>query len=108
MSNDLESPRTKSVRKRRVSERRHGEPPQEKKEPRVEKLIQAETAETGQVGAFQFLNIRYCSFSQACEVFKLEIKRLYSIALCLETGHLLVDLKLQVIYNVHEPTASFF
>lgn len=52
MSNDLESPRTKSVRKRRVSERRHGEPPQEKKEPRVEKLIQAETAETGQVGAF--------------------------------------------------------
>ncbi|XP_053366955.1 ATP-binding cassette sub-family C member 3 isoform X1 [Clarias gariepinus] len=49
MSNDLESPRTKSVRKRRVSERRHGEPPQEKKEPRVEKLIQAETAETGQV-----------------------------------------------------------
>ncbi|KAF5902976.1 canalicular multispecific organic anion transporter 2 isoform X2, partial [Clarias magur] len=49
MSNDLESPRTKSVRKRRVSERRHGEPPQEKKEARVEKLIQAETAETGRV-----------------------------------------------------------
>ncbi|XP_060795614.1 ATP-binding cassette sub-family C member 3 isoform X2 [Neoarius graeffei] len=48
MSNDLESPRTKSVRKRRLSERKHGEPPQEK-ESKVEKLIQAETAETGRV-----------------------------------------------------------
>lgn len=51
MSNDLENPRTKSVRKRRFSERKHGEPAQEKKESKVEKLIQAETAETGRVGA---------------------------------------------------------
>ncbi|MCJ8738368.1 hypothetical protein PDJAM_G00034890 [Pangasius djambal] len=49
MSNDMENTRTKSVRKRRFSERRHGEPPQEKKESKVEKLIQAETAETGRV-----------------------------------------------------------
>uniref|UniRef100_A0A8B9JVZ3 ATP-binding cassette, sub-family C (CFTR/MRP), member 3 n=1 Tax=Astyanax mexicanus TaxID=7994 RepID=A0A8B9JVZ3_ASTMX len=49
MSNDLENPKTKSIRKRRCSERRPGEPPQEKKEPKVEKLIQAETAETGRV-----------------------------------------------------------
>ncbi|TSK14589.1 Canalicular multispecific organic anion transporter 2 [Bagarius yarrelli] len=49
MSNDLENPKTKSVRKRRVSERRHGETPQEKKESKVEKLIQAETTETGRV-----------------------------------------------------------
>ncbi|KAG7325289.1 hypothetical protein KOW79_011605 [Hemibagrus wyckioides] len=49
MSNDMENTRTKSVRKRRFSEKRHGEPPQEKKESKVEKLIQAETAETGRV-----------------------------------------------------------
>ncbi|KAK2866207.1 hypothetical protein Q7C36_002263 [Tachysurus vachellii] len=49
MSNDMENPRTKSVRKRRLSERRHGEPPPEKKESKVEKLIQAETTETGHV-----------------------------------------------------------
>ncbi|XP_072523441.1 ATP-binding cassette sub-family C member 3 isoform X2 [Salminus brasiliensis] len=49
MSNDVENPKTKSIRKRRCSERRHGETPQEKKEPKVEKLIQAEAAETGRV-----------------------------------------------------------
>ncbi|GAA6074244.1 ATP-binding cassette sub-family C member 3 isoform X1, partial [Tachysurus ichikawai] len=49
MSNDMENSRTKSVRKRRLSERRHGEPPPEKKESKVEKLIQAETTETGRV-----------------------------------------------------------
>ncbi|XP_017339262.2 ATP-binding cassette sub-family C member 3 isoform X2 [Ictalurus punctatus] len=49
MSNDVENPRTKSVRKRRFSERRPGEPPQEKKDSKVDKLILAETAETGRV-----------------------------------------------------------
>ncbi|XP_027033322.1 ATP-binding cassette sub-family C member 3 isoform X2 [Tachysurus fulvidraco] len=48
MSNDMENPRTKSVRKRRLSEKRHGEPPPEK-ESKVQKLIQAETTETGRV-----------------------------------------------------------
>ncbi|XP_076856191.1 ATP-binding cassette sub-family C member 3 isoform X1 [Brachyhypopomus gauderio] len=49
MSNDVENPKTKSVRRRRCSERRHGELQQEKKEVKVEKLIQAEAAETGRV-----------------------------------------------------------
>ncbi|XP_062859407.1 ATP-binding cassette sub-family C member 3 isoform X2 [Trichomycterus rosablanca] len=49
MSSDLENTRTKSVRRRRCSERRHGDPPPEKQEAKVEKLIQAETAETGRV-----------------------------------------------------------
>ncbi|KAI5103035.1 canalicular multispecific organic anion transporter 2 isoform X3, partial [Silurus meridionalis] len=49
MSNDMENQRTKSVRKRRFSEKRHGEPLQEKKESKLEKLIHAETAETGRV-----------------------------------------------------------
>ncbi|KAK3559875.1 hypothetical protein QTP86_026191, partial [Hemibagrus guttatus] len=49
MSNDMENTRAKSVRKRRFSERRHGEPLQEKKDSKVEKLIQAETSETGRV-----------------------------------------------------------
>lgn len=53
MSNDVESPKTKSIRKRRCSERRHGEPPLEKKEPKAQKLIQAETAETGQASSSQ-------------------------------------------------------
>ncbi|XP_066521779.1 ATP-binding cassette sub-family C member 3 isoform X3 [Hoplias malabaricus] len=49
MSNDVESPKTKSVRRRRCSEKRHGDPHQEKKEAKGEKLIQAETTETGRV-----------------------------------------------------------
>ncbi|KAL6475247.1 hypothetical protein MHYP_G00162870 [Metynnis hypsauchen] len=49
MSNDVENPKTKSVRRRRCSERRHGDQQQEKKEVKGEKLIQAETTETGKV-----------------------------------------------------------
>ncbi|XP_035389253.1 canalicular multispecific organic anion transporter 2 isoform X2 [Electrophorus electricus] len=49
MSNDAENPKAMSVRRRRCSERRHGELVQEKKKVQVEKLIQAETAETGRV-----------------------------------------------------------
>ncbi|XP_030629091.1 canalicular multispecific organic anion transporter 2 [Chanos chanos] len=49
MSMDPENPKTRSVRRRRCSERRPGEPPQEKKDQKVEKLIQAETTETGRV-----------------------------------------------------------
>uniref|UniRef100_A0A671QUL1 Canalicular multispecific organic anion transporter 2-like n=1 Tax=Sinocyclocheilus anshuiensis TaxID=1608454 RepID=A0A671QUL1_9TELE len=48
MSNDLENPK-KMSRRRRCSERKHPESPTEKKEPKLEKLIQAETAETGRV-----------------------------------------------------------
>uniref|UniRef100_A0A671QUB8 Canalicular multispecific organic anion transporter 2-like n=1 Tax=Sinocyclocheilus anshuiensis TaxID=1608454 RepID=A0A671QUB8_9TELE len=39
----------KMSRRRRCSERKHPESPTEKKEPKLEKLIQAETAETGRV-----------------------------------------------------------
>ncbi|XP_017579160.1 canalicular multispecific organic anion transporter 2 isoform X1 [Pygocentrus nattereri] len=49
MSNDVENPKTKSIRRRRCSERRHGDQQQEKKEAKGEKLIQAETTETGRV-----------------------------------------------------------
>ncbi|XP_073684496.1 ATP-binding cassette sub-family C member 3 isoform X2 [Garra rufa] len=48
MSNDIENPK-KMSRRRRCSERKHLESPTEKKEPKVDKLIQAETAETGRV-----------------------------------------------------------
>uniref|UniRef100_A0A671LLL1 Canalicular multispecific organic anion transporter 2-like n=1 Tax=Sinocyclocheilus anshuiensis TaxID=1608454 RepID=A0A671LLL1_9TELE len=48
MSNDPENPK-KMSRRRRCSERRHPESPSEKKELKVEKLIQAETTETGRV-----------------------------------------------------------
>lgn len=48
MSNDMENPK-KMSRRRRCSERKHPETPTEKKEPKVEKLIQAETTETGRV-----------------------------------------------------------
>ncbi|XP_009304647.1 ATP-binding cassette sub-family C member 3 isoform X2 [Danio rerio] len=48
MSNDVENPK-KMSRRRRCSERKHPETPTEKKEPKVEKLIQAETTETGRV-----------------------------------------------------------
>uniref|UniRef100_A0A4W4ERU3 ATP-binding cassette, sub-family C (CFTR/MRP), member 3 n=1 Tax=Electrophorus electricus TaxID=8005 RepID=A0A4W4ERU3_ELEEL len=46
---DDDNPKAMSVRRRRCSERRHGELVQEKKKVQVEKLIQAETAETGRV-----------------------------------------------------------
>uniref|UniRef100_A0A4W5RE99 ABC-type glutathione-S-conjugate transporter n=1 Tax=Hucho hucho TaxID=62062 RepID=A0A4W5RE99_9TELE len=49
ISGDLENPRSKSVRRRLCSERKHAEPDPEKKLPKVEKLIQAETTETGRV-----------------------------------------------------------
>nr|XP_029486454.1 canalicular multispecific organic anion transporter 2-like [Oncorhynchus nerka] len=49
ISGDLENPRSKSVRRRLCSERKHAEPDSEKKLPKVEKLIQAETTETGRV-----------------------------------------------------------
>ncbi|KAM6951720.1 ATP-binding cassette sub-family C member 3 isoform 1-T1 [Aplochiton taeniatus] len=55
ISSDLENTKTKSVRKRRCSERKHVEPAPEKKLPKVEKLIQAETAETGRVKMKVFL-----------------------------------------------------
>uniref|UniRef100_A0A8C2GV36 ATP-binding cassette, sub-family C (CFTR/MRP), member 3 n=1 Tax=Cyprinus carpio TaxID=7962 RepID=A0A8C2GV36_CYPCA len=48
MSNDPENPK-KMSRRRRCSERKHPESPTEKKELKVEKLIQAETTETGRV-----------------------------------------------------------
>lgn len=48
MSNDPENPK-KMSRRRRCSERRPLESPTEKKEPEAEKLIQAETTETGRV-----------------------------------------------------------
>ncbi|XP_048027587.1 ATP-binding cassette sub-family C member 3 isoform X4 [Megalobrama amblycephala] len=48
MSNDPENPK-KMSRRRRCSERKHSEPPAEKKEQKVDKLIQAETTETGRV-----------------------------------------------------------
>ncbi|XP_050979759.1 ATP-binding cassette sub-family C member 3 isoform X2 [Labeo rohita] len=48
MSNDVENPK-KMSRRRRCSERKYPESPTEKKEPKVEKLIQAETSETGRV-----------------------------------------------------------
>ncbi|XP_036811567.1 canalicular multispecific organic anion transporter 2 isoform X5 [Oncorhynchus mykiss] len=49
ISGDLENPKSRSVRKRLCSERKHAESDSEKKLPKVEKLIQAETAETGRV-----------------------------------------------------------
>ncbi|XP_076154345.1 ATP-binding cassette sub-family C member 3 isoform X1 [Alosa pseudoharengus] len=49
MSSDGENPKSKSIRKRRCSELKHAEPTVEKTEPKVDKLIQAETAETGKV-----------------------------------------------------------
>uniref|UniRef100_A0A673W5E8 Canalicular multispecific organic anion transporter 2-like n=1 Tax=Salmo trutta TaxID=8032 RepID=A0A673W5E8_SALTR len=45
----LVSSQSKSVRRRLCSERKHAEPDPEKKLPKVEKLIQAETTETGRV-----------------------------------------------------------
>ncbi|XP_010893754.2 canalicular multispecific organic anion transporter 2 isoform X1 [Esox lucius] len=54
ISGDLENPRGRSVRKRLCSERKHVEPDPEKKLPKVEKLILAETAETGRVKAKVF------------------------------------------------------
>ncbi|XP_051774742.1 ATP-binding cassette sub-family C member 3 isoform X3 [Erpetoichthys calabaricus] len=48
ISSDSENPKKMSVRVRRYSERRH-EPPAESKAPEVQKLIQAEVAETGRV-----------------------------------------------------------
>ncbi|XP_012669991.1 ATP-binding cassette sub-family C member 3 isoform X2 [Clupea harengus] len=49
MSIDGENPKTKSIRKRRCSELKHAEPTPEKKGPNMDKLIQAETSETGRV-----------------------------------------------------------
>ncbi|XP_036386238.1 canalicular multispecific organic anion transporter 2 isoform X2 [Megalops cyprinoides] len=49
ISADGENPKKMSVRMRRCSERKHVEPQPEKKQPQVDKLIQAETAETGRV-----------------------------------------------------------
>ncbi|KAG7491793.1 hypothetical protein MATL_G00007720 [Megalops atlanticus] len=49
ISTDAENPKKMSVRMRRCSERKHVEPQPEKKQPPVDKLIQAETAETGRV-----------------------------------------------------------
>lgn len=49
LSADGENPRRRSVRRHGCSQRKRGEPPEKKKE--LEKLIQAETAETGRVSA---------------------------------------------------------
>ncbi|XP_051958404.1 ATP-binding cassette sub-family C member 3-like [Xyrauchen texanus] len=48
MSNDLENPKSKSIRHRRCSTKKLADPLTEK-DKKVEKLIQVETAETGQV-----------------------------------------------------------
>ncbi|XP_073722695.1 ATP-binding cassette sub-family C member 3 isoform X2 [Misgurnus anguillicaudatus] len=49
MSNDVENPKNKSIRHRRCSVKKLAEPQVEKKEQKGEKLIQAETTETGRV-----------------------------------------------------------
>uniref|UniRef100_A0AAQ5XS94 ATP-binding cassette, sub-family C (CFTR/MRP), member 3 n=1 Tax=Amphiprion ocellaris TaxID=80972 RepID=A0AAQ5XS94_AMPOC len=49
ISADGENPRSRSVRRQFCSQRRHSETQEKKKPPEVEKLIQAETAETGRV-----------------------------------------------------------
>uniref|UniRef100_A0AAY4DZ69 ATP-binding cassette, sub-family C (CFTR/MRP), member 3 n=1 Tax=Denticeps clupeoides TaxID=299321 RepID=A0AAY4DZ69_9TELE len=49
MSAEGDNPRAKSVRIRRCSERKPAEPKKEKEESKVDKLIQAETTETGRV-----------------------------------------------------------
>lgn len=49
MSNDMENPKNKSIRHRRCSVKKLAEPQVEKKEQKGEKLIQAETTETGRV-----------------------------------------------------------
>uniref|UniRef100_A0A673CN78 ATP-binding cassette, sub-family C (CFTR/MRP), member 3 n=1 Tax=Sphaeramia orbicularis TaxID=375764 RepID=A0A673CN78_9TELE len=49
ISADGENPRTRSVRRHGCSQRKHSEPQEKKKPQEVEKLIQAETAETGKV-----------------------------------------------------------
>uniref|UniRef100_A0A3Q2QW04 ATP binding cassette subfamily C member 3 n=1 Tax=Fundulus heteroclitus TaxID=8078 RepID=A0A3Q2QW04_FUNHE len=54
MSGDSENLRCRSVRRHGCSQRKHPEP-QEKKSPEMEKLIQAETAETGRVKTKVFL-----------------------------------------------------
>ncbi|XP_024120754.1 canalicular multispecific organic anion transporter 2 isoform X2 [Oryzias melastigma] len=53
LSADGENPRTRSVRRHGCSQRKRAEPPEKKKE--VEKLIQAETAETGRVKTTVYL-----------------------------------------------------
>ncbi|XP_062330079.1 ATP-binding cassette sub-family C member 3 isoform X3 [Osmerus eperlanus] len=55
ISSDVENPKTRSVRKRLCSERKHPEPLPEKTAPSKEKLIQAETTETGRVKLKVFL-----------------------------------------------------
>ncbi|XP_023687022.1 ATP-binding cassette sub-family C member 3 isoform X2 [Paramormyrops kingsleyae] len=55
ISTDSENTRKMSIRTRRQSERKHVEPPPEKKREMAEKLIQAETAETGRVKLKVFL-----------------------------------------------------
>ncbi|KAM4525784.1 ATP-binding cassette sub-family C member 3 isoform 2-T2 [Fundulus diaphanus] len=54
MSGDSENLRCRSVRRHGCSQKKHPEP-QEKKSPEMEKLIQAETAETGRVKTKVFL-----------------------------------------------------
>ncbi|XP_015211606.1 ATP-binding cassette sub-family C member 3 isoform X2 [Lepisosteus oculatus] len=54
VSADMDNPKKMSTR-RRCSEKRRVEPPMEKKKPETEKLIQAETAETGRVKLKVFL-----------------------------------------------------
>ncbi|XP_067433255.1 ATP-binding cassette sub-family C member 3 isoform X2 [Thunnus thynnus] len=49
ISADGENPRSRSVRRHGCSQRKHAEPQEKKKPQEVEKLIQAETTETGRV-----------------------------------------------------------
>ncbi|XP_028989328.1 ATP-binding cassette sub-family C member 3 isoform X2 [Betta splendens] len=49
ISQDGEGPRTRSVRRHGCSQRKHAEPQEKKKPQAMDKLIQAETAETGRV-----------------------------------------------------------
>uniref|UniRef100_A0A673CJH5 ATP-binding cassette, sub-family C (CFTR/MRP), member 3 n=1 Tax=Sphaeramia orbicularis TaxID=375764 RepID=A0A673CJH5_9TELE len=57
----IENPRTRSVRRHGCSQRKHSEPQEKKKPQEVEKLIQAETAETGKVS----LEIVYLEYAKA-------------------------------------------
>uniref|UniRef100_A0A8C4I473 ATP-binding cassette, sub-family C (CFTR/MRP), member 3 n=1 Tax=Dicentrarchus labrax TaxID=13489 RepID=A0A8C4I473_DICLA len=55
ISADGENPRARSVRRHGCSQRKHSEQPEKKKPQETEKLIQAETAETGRVKAKVYL-----------------------------------------------------
>ncbi|CAK6976427.1 ATP-binding cassette sub-family C member 3 [Scomber scombrus] len=55
ISSDGDNPRSRSVRRHGCSQKKHGEPQEKKKPHEVEKLIQAETTETGRVKSTVYL-----------------------------------------------------